>query len=224
MLRPILLVLATLLLPAAAPAQSPTQPAPETRLRISESGSVRIMPDEISASLRVEVRAATAAEAQERVNRDVAAALAAIRTVDGVQVSTGPYNTHTDGEARQTVAQQSLQLRGRKGDAMQALVGRLQADGLMLEDIGWNLAEATARTARDRATSEAIRAVQARADSVARDLGLRVFAMRDLFIEANPEARPMMSMRMAAAPTAPSVTAQETTVTASVTADFLLRR
>ncbi len=72
MIRPLLL-LGALLLPLSAMAQS------ETRLRVSESGSVTVQPDELVASLRVEVRADTAAEARERVNRAMAAALAAAR-------------------------------------------------------------------------------------------------------------------------------------------------
>lgn len=219
MIRRALLIL-PLLLPVAAAAQSPS----ETRLRLSESGSVQARPDELTATLRVEIRAATAAAAQEQVNQRVAASLAAIRAIEGVQVTTGPYGAHTDRDKQEVVAQQSLNLKGGQGEALLALIARLQSEGMLLDNLGWHLSDAAARTARDGATRAAIRAVQERGASVARDLGLRVYALRDLYIEAAPEGRPMMMAARAAGPTAPSVTAEEITVSARVTADLLLRR
>ena len=211
-----LLVVAALLAPVAALAQA------ETRLRVSESGSVTMQPDELVASLHIEARATTAAEAQEQVNRAMAAAMATARAVPGARVTTGHYAARTDREKQEVVAQQSLNLRG--PEALVALVGRLQAEGLLLDHITWQLTEAAQRQGRDDATRAAIRAVQERGAAIARDLGLRVAAMRDLYVEAAPEAaRPMMAARAMAA-TAPSVTAEDITVTARVTADLLLRR
>lgn len=208
-----------LLMPLPALAQSPS----ETRLRLSESGSVAVAPDELTAALRIEIRASTAAEAQEQVNRAAATALATIRAVPGVQVTTGRYLARTDREKQEVVAMQSLNLKGEQGEAILSLVGRLQAEGLLLDGINWQLSEATARSARDEATRVAIRAVQERGAAIARDLGLRVSALRDLYVEAAPEGRPMAMMASRAA-TAPSVTAEDITVSARVTADLLLRR
>ncbi len=215
MIRRLLLV-AALLAPLPAFAQS------ETRLRLSESGSVTVQPDELVASLRVEARAGTAAEAQEQVNRAMAAALATARAVTGARATTGHYAARADRDKQEFVAQQSLNLRGPQ--ALVALVGQLQAEGLLLDHIAWQLTEAAQRQGRDEATRVAIRAVQERAAAIARDLGLRVTALRDLYVESAPEARPMMAARAMSAPTAPSVTAEEITVTARVTADLLLRR
>ena len=213
------LFIAALLLPGAAMAQ------PETRLRLSESGSVTLAPDEVVASLRIEARARTAAQAQEQVNRSMAAALANARAVDGVRATTGQYNARTERERpqreqQQFVAQQSLNLRG--GEALVALVGRLQGEGLLLDNISWQLSEATARRGRDEATRAAIRAVQERGAAIAQDLGLRVTALSQLYVDAEPEARPMAMAARAAS--APSVTAEDVTVTARVTADLLLSR
>jgi uncharacterized protein YggE len=214
MIRRLLLV-AALLAPVSAIAQS------ETRLRLSESASATVQPDEVVASLRIEARAATAAEAQEQVNRRMAAALASARGSAGVRATTGHYAARADRDTQEFVAQQSLNLRG--PEALVALVGQLQAEGLLLDNIAWQLTEAAQRQGRDEATRLAIRAVQDRGAAIARDLGLRVIALRDLYVEAAPEARPMMAARAMAA-TAPSVTAEEITVTARVTADLLLRR
>ena len=167
---------------------------------------------------------ATAAAAQEQVNQRIAASLTAIRAIEGVQVTTGAYGAHTDRDKQEVVAQQSLNLKGGQGEALLALIARLQAEGLLLDSLGWHLSDAAARTARDAATRAAIRAVQERGAAVARELGLRVFALRDLYIEAAPEGRPMMMATRSAIPTVPSVTAEEITVSARVTADLLLRR
>ena len=213
MLRAVLLA-AALLLPAHAIAQS------ETRLRLSESASVAVAPDEVVASLRIEVRAATAAQAQALVNQRMAAALATARATSGIRVTTGQYAAHADRDKQEVVAQQSLMLRG--PDAVVALVGQLQAEGLLLGHVSRQLTEATARQARDDATRLAIRAVQERGAAIARDLGLRVANLRDLFVEASPDAQPMMMSARAASE--PVVTAEDITVSARVTADLLLRR
>ena len=152
----------------------------------------------------------------------MAEALTKARDVSGRRVTTGHYAARADRDKQEFVAQQSLNLRG--PEALVALVGQLQADGLMLDHITWQLTEAAQRQGRDDATRVAIRAVQERGAAIARDLGLRVTALRDLYVESAPEARPMMAARAMAAPTAPSVTAEEVTVTARVTADLLLRR
>lgn len=215
MFRAVLLIVA-ILLPGAAMAQ------PETRLRLSESGSVTLAPDEVVASLRIEARARTAAQAQDQVNRAMAAALATARAVDGVRATTGHYNARTERERQEFVAQQSLNLRG--GEALVALAGRLQGEGLLLDHISWQLSEATARRGRDEATRAAIRAVQERGAAIAQDLGMRVGALTQLYVDASPEARPLAMAMAGRASAAPSVTAEDLTVTARVTADLLLSR
>lgn len=166
----------------AAQAQS------ETRLRVSETGSVAVQPDELVASLRIEARAATAAAAQEQVNTAMAAALATARAVPGARVSAGHYATQMDRDKQEVMAQQSLNLRG--PEALVELVGRLQAEGLLLDGITWQLSEPAALKARDDATRVAIRAVQERGASIARDLNLRVITLRDLVVDAAPEGAP----------------------------------
>ncbi|WP_424812155.1 SIMPL domain-containing protein [Roseococcus sp. YIM B11640] len=214
-------LLAALLMAAPLPAFAQ---GAESRLRIAEEGSVRTMPDEMVASLRVEARAPTAAAAQDEVNRRVAAALEAARGVAGVQAATRGYSTHTDAERQQAVAQQSIELKSGQGAALLALLARLQGDGLLLDHAGWQLTPAAGRAARDGATNEAIRGVQARAAAVARELGMRVAEMRELSVDVVPEGpRPMMAMR-ASGPAEPNVTAEEITTTARVSAEFKLRR
>lgn len=218
------LVAGLLLAPLGAVAQAPEG----TRLRLSEEGSVQTRPDELQATLRLELRAAAADQAQEQLNRRMAAAVAAAQAVQGVRAETTGYGSASDTARRQFVSQQSLRLRG--GEAVLALVARLQADGLQLDQIGWTLSDASARTARDGATREAIRAIQARAASIAGEVGQTVGEMRELAVEVAPGAGRMMAMRAsggmasASGPTAPTVTAEDITTTARVSAEFQLRR
>lgn len=209
MRRALLLALPSLPLALSARAQ-------ETKLRLSETGTARRIPDEIVAHLRAEARAANAAAAQEAVNRAMAAALERARGVSAVRATTGragAYRTERPNAAPEWVAQQALTLRASGEPApLLALVGQLQGQGLAISDLSWQLSDALARDARDEATREALRLVRARAELVARELGLRVSALREVALDVQEHARPMPrgAMAMAAARDAgPAVSAPE---------------
>ncbi|MCU0888342.1 MAG: SIMPL domain-containing protein [Rubritepida sp.] len=211
------LALLLLLAPAAALAQAPE----ETRLSLGASGEVRVVPDELVARLGVEVRADNAAAAQAEVNRRMAAALAAARAVEGDW-------TQPDPQRRDAVARQGLVLRAASGERLLALVAQLQAAGLLLEGLSWQLSPGALAAARDSAVAAAIRNLRERAGFIARELDLRVVALTRLAVDAAPDPRPMamaapMAARAAAAPP-PAVTAEEIPLAAQVTGDFLLRR
>ena len=220
------LTLGFLALPVAAFAQSPN----ETRLRLGASGEVRVAPDELVATLRVEVRGFEAGPAQGEVNRRMAAALAAARAVEGVTATTGGYSTYTDSRSNEVVAQQSLTLTATRGEPALALIARLQGEGLLMGGLRWQLSERTAREARDAAMREAIRSLRERAELVARELNMRVAALTHLTVDAAPDMRPMVmaapapARAMAAAAPPPVVTAEDIPVSFQLTGDLLLRR
>jgi predicted secreted protein len=220
------LTLGFLALPVAAVAQSPN----ETRLRLGASGEVRVAPDELVATLRVEARGFEAGAVQGEVNRRMAAALDAARAVEGVTVTTGRYSAHTDSRTNEVAAQQSLTLNATRGEPALALIARLQGEGLLMNDLRWRLSERTAREARDAAMREAIRALRERAELVARELNMRVAALTQLTVDAAPDARPVAmavpapARAMAGAAPPPVVTAEDIPVSFQVTGDLLLRR
>jgi predicted secreted protein len=219
------LTLGFLALPVAALAQSPG----ETRLRLGATGEVRVAPDELVATLRVEARGFEAGAVQGEVNTRMAAALSAARAVEGVTATTGRYGSYKDSRTDEVVATQSLTLTASRGEPALALIARLQADGLLMGELRWRLSERTAREARDAAMREAIRSLRERADLVARELGLRVAALTHLTVDAAPEARPFamaapIAARAAGAPPPPVVTAEDIPVSFQVTGDLLLRR
>ena len=66
-------------------------------LRLAETATVLVPPDELAASLRAEAVAPTAQDAQRRVNEAMRDALVIARKATGITVSTGAYNVWRAG-------------------------------------------------------------------------------------------------------------------------------
>lgn len=215
-------LLLTMVLPLAAlPAQ-----AQETRLRVSESGTVLREPDEIQATLKAEFRNSQAAAAQASANRAISAALEAARTSPGVVATTSRPTTTRPDLGREWVATQSITLRGTDQVAMLDLAGRLQQSGLAVTDLQWRLTEAPSRAAREEAARDALRQMRARAALVADELGMQVSQLRDIFLDASPDGpTPMIASSMRStgfAVTPPQLSREDIVITARVTADIIL--
>lgn len=88
MLRPALLALCLLTLPAAA-AEPPV-------LTLGESAERAIQQDRLTVALRAEATGPTAAGVQAEINRRMEAAVARARQSAGVSVETGAYWTHEE--------------------------------------------------------------------------------------------------------------------------------
>ncbi len=208
--------------------------AQDTVLRLSETATVMVLPDEIAASMRAESLAPTAQEAQRRVNDMMRDATDAAKKVNGITVSTGAYNVWRVGptpldRAERWQAGQSLDLSGRDGEAMLKLVGDLQQKGLIQSSLVWRMSGNTEREARKNATKQALSALRARAEEAADILGLRFAAFREVRLDsvAPPPImpRPMAMSRAAVqAPAPPPIAeAEAMPVTASAEADILLK-
>lgn len=207
--------------------------ADDTILRLSETATVMVTPDELAASLRAEAIAPTAQDAQKRVNEMMGDAVAAAKKVDGVTVSTGGYNvwraapTLTDrGERWQ--AGQTVNLSGSDAGAMLKLVGDLQQMGLAQANLTWRLSPGTERKARRDATRQALSGLRGRADEAADILGLRFSAFKEVRLDSvtPPPMAPrqqLMSRASVSAPAPPpTAEAEDMPVTASAEADILL--
>ena len=77
--------------------------ADDTILRLSETATVMVTPDQLSATLRAEAVAPTAQDAQKRVNEMMRDAVASAKKVDGIAVATGGYNVWRAAITRRTV-------------------------------------------------------------------------------------------------------------------------
>ncbi len=215
-MRPLLLA-ALLLAPLGAHA--------ETILRLSESGSAQVQPNDLVASLEAQTNGASPAETQAAVNRITAAALAVAKATQGVSVSTGAYRASrippTPGVPPQPLwhASQSIELHSANGEAILTLVGKLQQQGLAISTLDWRVSPDKLRAAQAEATNMALRALRARATEAATQLGLSFdyFSSVDL---APSNHGPIGLMRAAAAPSAEADLAE---VTATVSAEAVLK-
>lgn len=211
---------------AAAPAWA------DTLLHLTETATAEAHPDELVATLRADVTSASTAEAQQRVNSTMAAALAQAKATPGVSATTGGYYVWRLGpspreHAEQWQANQSLTLRGRDGAALLKLVGTLQQKGLAVSQLGWQLSDAAQQDAQHAALRKAIATLRTRADEIAALLDLRFGAFKEVRI-GGPPPRPILLQRAMAMPpasasmTPPSAEAADVSVTATVDADAVL--
>lgn len=218
-------VLAALAVAAALAQAAPAAAA--TVLSLSETATVRVPPDELTAELRATAEAPSAARAQAQVNAAMAAALAAARAVPGVTAATAGYATwqrppgSAGGGGWQ--ASQALTLRSHAPTALLELVGRLQERGLAAGSLEWGLSAPARQRAQDKATDQALRALHGRAEAAARVLGLRFGAFRRVQLGAPPQITPRPMFAAAArAALPPSVAAQDIEVSATVSAEVIL--
>ena len=203
----------------------------QTLLHLSETASAAAQPDEVAATLRADVVASSAADAQRKVNAAMADALERTHRVAGVIAATSGYTVWrvppTPPEHQEHwQAEQTLSLHAPSGPALLELAGDLQQRGLATSVLGWRLSDKAANDARQRALADAIKALRGRAETVAGLLGLQFDAFKEVRIDA---PAPIGAMRMLAAaqtgPQArpPSAEADVIDVSATVDADVLLK-
>jgi len=227
--RPALLGLALLCLFGTGSAR-----ADDTILRLAETATVMVTPDELAASLRAEAVAPTSQDAQRRVNDMMRDAVAAAKAVPGVTISTGGYNVWRVAPSiadrnERWQAGQSLSLSGKDGEAMLRLVGDLQQKGLVEGSLGWRLSRETERTARKEATKEALAGLRGRADEAAEVLGLKFASFKEVRLDSvSPPLIPrqqtgVLRASMAGAVPPPTAERDDLPVSASAEADIVLK-
>lgn len=218
---------AFVLMLAAAPAWS------ETVLRLSESATVMVPPDELDASLRAEAVSADPTDAQKRVNAMMADAVAHAKQIAGVTVSTGGYSVWRIGPTQQDrrerwQASQTLQLKGHDGAVLLKLVGELQQNGLATGQLQWRLSRAAQEKAHAEATREAITRLRGRVDEAAELLGMRFGSYKEVRLDGTSPPPPFPRLMApaaamaAAAPAPPQAEAEDVAVSASAEADAIL--
>jgi predicted secreted protein len=221
-IRPLLLAAALLLAAPGARAQ-------ETLLRLSETAERVVRADQLVAVLRAQASGGSVTAVQEQVNRQVAAAIERARTVPGVTVSTRGYWTGRAGDRRdQWQASQELRLSATEASAaLLDLAGALQAQGLAVAGLSYEVSRALARREREEATAEALRGLTERAERLAGVMGMSFAGFREVRVDAPrfvPAPRAMAApMAAAAAPTPPSAEPADVPITATVEGDAILK-
>jgi predicted secreted protein len=218
---------ATLL--AATPALAPAR-AQETLLRLSETAERTVRADQLVAVMRAQATGASVAAVQEQVNRQVAAALEKARAVPGVTVATGSYWTGRTGDRReQWQSSQEIRLSATEASpALLDLAGALQAQGLAVSRLSYEVSRGLARREREAVTAEALEGLKERAERLAGVMGMAFVGFREVRVDASryvpPMARAMASpMAASAAPAPPAAEPSDVPITATVEGDAILR-
>ncbi|OUJ16443.1 hypothetical protein HK28_12185 [Acetobacter sp. DsW_063] len=206
-----------------APAQAETTAA-GTQLELTGTGTVDASPDRLTATLVARGVAPDAATAQSRANDIVRKAMAAIASVDGVNGAADSYSVSPPGAndtAKGWEARQTIHVVAFGSDALLPLVGRLQAQGLLLDGLGWSLSPAREKELSKQATKLALDNMREKARDAATDLGMKVASIAEISLETPFGPRPVMLMaaRMASAPTS---TPEEQHVSVTARAKIIL--
>ncbi|HVA12686.1 MAG TPA: SIMPL domain-containing protein [Stellaceae bacterium] len=207
---PLWLVLAAL---SPARAQTPLPAGDQSILHLSETAQRDVPRDLLRATLAAEATDPDAGKVQAAINRLMTAALARIKQVPAITVETGGYNVYQDASDKAGPGKaparwhgsQSIALAAMNFDALLTLIGTLQQQGLVVQDLAPDLSRAARQSVEDSLTDEALARLQRRADRVAAALGTKVLRFRkiDVGSVAPPPIRPMLMRAAVAAASAP---------------------
>ncbi len=215
--------------PAAAQAagdSGPIDPGPPS-LHLSATETSKIAPDEL-ATVSAMATAPRALAAQQQVNALVAKTKAVTDKAKGIKTAFQGYSvTFVDEKPPHWVAQQAVEVRGANGDDVLDMVGQLQGGGLSITSLGWQVSQDRAEKAQRAATIAALHKLREEANEAARALEVEVDRFQHVDLSQEPRVVPFMrgGMQMAgkfAMPT-PVSTPEEQDITATVSADVLLR-
>lgn len=242
-------LLAACALPACA-AETDCKDDGGTALSLSSEAHRTVEQDRLQSNMYVEATGKTAAEAQAKLNEKMQAARAVYSQVKSLKVSTGNYSTWKNyppepapkangqpawsPEEREKKAfwqaNQSITLDGNDREEVIKLSGALQQQGFAMQGLNFYLSREASDAIRDELTTEALKSIKARAQTMATALGMK--KVRFVGIDTNgnmPRPMPynkMMRAEMAAATDAamPEPVAQggESDITVNVTADVRL--
>ena len=203
MSRTALLVLA--LLAAAGPVRGAELfPPPKDQVSFRVEATREVPNDWATATLGVDEEGSDAAALAARVNRRMAEALGLAKQESELQVSSGAYQTQPVYDRNKIArwrASQDLIVEGANVDKLTALVGRLQAQGLLLRGVAFSVAPETRKRIEDELIGEALAAFRERAGLIARGLGRRGWNLMSLAIGESGMPMPYLqgaAMRMEA--------------------------
>jgi uncharacterized protein YggE len=195
-------------------------------MHISASATAKVSPDKLVADLIALATAPYAVLAQRKVNTLMAVAAEDAKGASGLEASFQDYSVQfIDDRPAHWVAQQTLELRGANAETLLDLVGRLQAMGLAIGSLDWQVSDGRDAETLRQATIVALKTLRSEADEAAAALGLVVDHIDSLDIGEGPPVLPMVrpAFAMAATMPAPQSTADSQDVTATVSADVVLR-
>jgi predicted secreted protein len=212
-----------------ASAQTPATLSDQTVLHLSETAQRDVPRDILHATLAAEASDADASKVQAAINQRMAGALARIKQVPDLTVETTGYSVYRDNPDK-TPAQwhgsQSVTLTGKDFAALLGLVGTLQQQGLVMQNLAPDLSRDARQSVEDALTNEALTRLRERADRIATTLGDKVAGLRSVNVgNVNPSPPVFRAMAMAAPSISalpPVAEAGSATVSITVAADVAL--
>ena len=224
----LLVVLCVAASPAArAQTVPPAAPADQSVLHLSETAQRDVPRDLLHATLAATAVDADAGKAQAAINRQMTAAQARIKQAAHITVETAGYSVYRDNPGKGVPARwhgsQSVTLTGKDFSALLTLVGALQQQGLIMQNLTPDLSRDARQSVEDSLTNEALTRLQQRADRVATTLGTKVLGFRKITVgnvntPSPPMPRMMAALAVAPGPAPPPV-AEGGNATVSITAD-----
>ena len=196
------IITAGLLAMVLAPAQ--VQAGEEQRynqVRLQAEQSEAVSNDTMHVTLRTFAESRDPADLAAAINRDMDWALQAARSVEGVDASTGGYQTypvHQDNVIKSWRGQQDLILEGRDHEAIGRLVGKLQ-DRLQVKTMQFTVSDERRRAVENRLIARALDAFRERAVIVGSNLEAKGYRIVELNINTSSQRPPVpYQARMAA--------------------------
>ena len=174
------------LAPAAAMAAPASEKTITTDIQLVQQAALVVPRDRVVATLRVMARGPNARQIQIDINHRMMAALAKVKNAPAVTAETGSYSVNhpytVQGESAEWRGEQVLTLSSGDFDAVLALAGTLQNDGLVMGQMRFFVSPDSLKAVQDDLTATALKALQDRAKNVAGDLNLKVERYKSITI------------------------------------------
>lgn len=245
------LALATAAILAVAPIHAGAQvanplvslPEGQTILNISATETAQVQQDLLVATVRVERQGKDPKALQDDINKTIKAALEKAKQVASIKISTEQYYVYPidqqvrpvtkDGqqaEAQERVwnGGQSIRLESADAQSVLKLTGELQAMGLTVTNLNYQLSTDMAATTADSLMEKALAKVTAKADRAAKALGRSKSSLLEVSVDSNSQSPQPFMMRAemaksASAVSTPSAEPGMTEINLTVNARALLK-
>jgi predicted secreted protein len=157
-----------------------------------------VVNDWMHAVLALDVQDRDPARLGQAVNRQVQQALAKARAFPEVRLQSQGYQTLPENDERGRLtgwrAQARFLLEGADFARLGALIGELQASGLVVQGMGFEVSPKRRREVEDALVKEAIAAFRHRAEITQQALGAARFRVVDLQVDGLSDATPRMAL------------------------------
>ena len=187
--------------PAMAQQSSGVVELPEghTALNISATERVEVDQDLLVASLRIQQELKSASEVQNTINLAMEKAVALAKKYPSLKIETGQYYVSPDyrqikdpqtGERTQEIEKwrgsQTLIIKSKKSDDVLKVTGEIQDLGFIMNNLGYELSTEKYEETRDALMEETVKALQERAQRVAKALGKGTVDIVEINVDAQP--------------------------------------